>query len=129
MSKSDLTWIDYKDWNSPWEKIEALPGGGQGAAFRARCRSDGTSELLKTIKSRKDPERRARFFREATAYDSFGVDGIPRLVQRNAHRDADPEILLYIATTFMAAEEATRQNLPILYFVYNPAQAERGQLR
>lgn len=101
MSESDLPWVDTKNWKKVWEAIATLPGGGQGDAFRARRRSDGMIGFLKTIKSRKDPERRARFFREATAYDSFGVDGIPRLIESNAHRHADSEAIPYIVTTFV----------------------------
>lgn len=101
MSASESPWVDAKDWKTVWETIDTLPGGGQGDAFRARRRSDGMMGFLKTIKSRKDPERRARFFREATAYDSFGVDGIPQLIESNAHRHADSEVIPYIVTTFV----------------------------
>ena len=88
-------------WKTRWEKIEELDGGGQGEAYRARRRSDGKIQFLKIIKSKNVAERRARFFREATAYDSFGVDGIPRLIESNAHRHADDSVAPFIVTEFI----------------------------
>ncbi|GLK61023.1 hypothetical protein GCM10017624_31860 [Azotobacter vinelandii] len=85
-----------------WEKLEELDGGGQGEAYRARRKSDGKIGFLKIIKSKNVAERRARFFREATAYDSFGVDGIPKLIESNAHRHADGTVAPFIVTEFIA---------------------------
>ncbi|MEG3155135.1 serine/threonine protein kinase [Sphingomonas sp. RB1R13] len=101
MNETVSPWIDASGWKMRWETIDKLPGGGQGDAFRARRLVDGQLGFLKTIKSRKDPERRARFFREASAYDSFGVDGIPRLIESNAHRHADASIIPYLVTEFV----------------------------
>lgn len=100
MSKTVSPWTDATGWKTRWETIDKLPGGGQGDAFRARRLLDGKIGFLKTIKSRKDPERRARFFREASAYDSFGVQGIPHLIESNAHRHADASMVPYIVTEF-----------------------------
>ena len=100
MNETVSPWIDATGWKARWETIDKLPGGGQGDAFRARRLLDGKIGFLKTIKSRNDPERRARFFREASAYDSFGVQGIPRLIESNAHRHADANIVPYIVTEF-----------------------------
>lgn len=94
-------WIDAPSWKTRWETIDRLQGGGQGEAFRAKRLSDGKIGFLKTIKSRNDPERRARFFREASAYDSFGIDGVPRLIESNAYRHADPSVAPYIVTEFV----------------------------
>ena len=94
-------WVDDPTWKEHWQKLDTLDGGGQGEAYRARRQSDGKIGFLKTIKSRKDAERRARFFREATAYDSFGVEGIPRLIESNAHRHADEGFALFIVTEFI----------------------------
>jgi eukaryotic-like serine/threonine-protein kinase len=80
MTETQSPWVDDQTWKTRWEKIEELDGGGQGEAYRARRRSDGKIGFLKIIKSKNVADRRARFFREATAYDSFGVDGIPRLI-------------------------------------------------
>lgn len=85
-------WIQDRSWKTHWEKVEELDGGGQGEAYQAHRRSDGKIAFLKIIKSKNDPERRARFFREATAYDSFGIVGIPRLIEINAQHHADVKI-------------------------------------
>lgn len=95
------SWTDADRWNGRWNVIETLAGGGQGEAFRAVRLSDGQTGFLKTIKSKKDLERRARFFREASAYDTFRIDGIPRLIESNAHRHQDLAAAPYIVTTFV----------------------------
>lgn len=95
-------WVQDQNWKARWEKIEELEGGGQGEAYRARRRSDGKLGFLKIIKSKNDPERRARFFREATAYDSFGIAGIPRLIESNAQCHSDGAVTPFIATEFIA---------------------------
>ncbi|MBK1793342.1 protein kinase [Devosia sp. WQ 349] len=101
MTDNSSSWVDCPTWSERWEKIETLEGGGQGDAYKVRSLSDGNIAFLKIIKSKKDPERRARFFREATAYDSFGVDGIPRLIESNAHHHADGGYTPFIVTEFI----------------------------
>ncbi|HWG18356.1 MAG TPA: protein kinase [Acidobacteriaceae bacterium] len=95
------SWVNETRWRDRFELQEALPGGGQGEAYRALRKSDQTPVFVKAIKSPKDPERRARFFREATAYDSFDIAGIPQLIESNAHLHKEPSAQLYIATTFI----------------------------
>lgn len=101
MTDSSSSWVDCPTWSKHWEKLGTLVGGGQGEAYKARRLSDGKIGFLKIIKAKRDPERRARFFREATAYDSFGVEGIPRLIESNAHRHADGAFTPFIVTEFI----------------------------
>jgi serine/threonine protein kinase len=101
MTKTRSPWVEDQTWKTRWQTVEKLKGGGQGEAYRARRQSDGKIGFLKIIKSKKDAERRARFFREATAYDSFGVEGIPRLIESNAHRHADDGVYPFIVTEFI----------------------------
>lgn len=97
-------WINTPSWKDRWDILDKLVGGGQGDAYKACRRTDGRIGFLKTIKSRKDPERRARFFREATAYDSFGVEGVPRLIESNAHHHANLEFSPFIVTEFIEGD-------------------------
>ena len=101
MNDDEDTWIDCARWHERWEVIAILSGGGQGEAFRARRTVDGREAFLKVIRVKTDPERRARFFREANAYDTFRVGGVPRLMESNAHRHKNAEIEPYIATDFI----------------------------
>ena len=94
-------WVAQKRWSDNWESIKEYPGGGQGVAKRVSRKSDGQEAFLKAIRRRKDPERRGRFFREATAYDAMKSRGIPRLVESNAHLHDDDEVVLYIVTEFI----------------------------
>ncbi|MGO9483139.1 MAG: serine/threonine protein kinase [Rhodomicrobium sp.] len=94
-------WVDCASWKVRWEIEDQLPGGGQGNAFRARRKSDRRVAFLKTIRSPTETERRARFFREASAYGSFQVSGIPALIESNAHLHNQPSVVPYIATEFI----------------------------
>lgn len=113
--QSTSPWSDSKKWRDQWEVIENLTGGGQGDAFRARRTIDGREGFLKVLKARGVAERRARFFREATAYDSFAIDGIPRLIESNAQHHAELTFDPYIVTEFVAGPTLTawRSNNPV----------------
>ena len=101
MNNDEDTWVECASWPERWEVIAKLPGGGQGEAFRARRKIDSREAFLKVIKTKTDPERRARFFREANAYDTFRVGGVPHLIESNAHRHRDAEVEPYIAIGFI----------------------------
>lgn len=101
MTETQSSWVDDRTWRTRWEKLDELDGGGQGEAYRARRLTDGKIGFLKIIKSKNVAERRTRFFREATAYDSFGIDCIPRLIESNAHRHADDSFTPFIVTEFI----------------------------
>ena len=94
-------WVAHKRWSENWVSIQKYPGGGQGEAKRAYRKKDCQEGFLKAIKGRNDPERRGRFFREASAYDTMKFSGIPRLVESNAHLHDDSEIVPYIVTEFI----------------------------
>ena len=101
MNDEKENWVDCAKWRERWEVIENLPSGGQGQAFRALRKTNSCEAFLKAIKAKTDPERRARFFREANAYDTIRIGGIPHLIESNAHRHRDSEIEPYIATDFI----------------------------
>ena len=93
--------VDQKRWSDNWLSIEEYSGGGQGETKRVSRKSDGQEGFLKVIRRRNDLERRGRFFREATAYDTMKSRGIPRLVESNAHLHDDGEVVPYIVTEFI----------------------------
>ena len=101
MTDDERIWVDSERWSNGWKSLETLSGGGQGHARRARRMHDGRRAFLKVIKAKRNPERRARFFREASAYDTIRAPGIPRLIESNAHRWGDAESEPYIATDFI----------------------------
>ena len=61
-------WVSQAHWRDRWDEVKQLPGGGQGNAWRVRRKGDGRDGFLKAIRAKRDPERRARFSREANAY-------------------------------------------------------------
>lgn len=56
---------------------------------------------MKAIKAKRNAERRARFFREASAYDTIRVQGIPGLIESNAHHWENSGVEPYIASEFI----------------------------
>lgn len=101
MSNEERVWVDSAIWRENWDSIESLRGGGQGNVSRARRRWDGKHAFMKVIRTSTDAERRARFFREATAYNTFRVDGIPSLIESNAQHHQDSSVTPYVATDFI----------------------------
>ena len=94
-------WLDHDRWSHNWVSIQEYSGGGQGEAKRVRRKRDGLEGFLKVIRKKNDPERRGRFFREASAYDTMNSSGIPRLVESNAHWHDRSEVVPYIVTEFI----------------------------
>ena len=100
-SPSALKWVDHKRWSDNWECIREISEGGQGIAMQACRKSDKQEGFLKVVRDPKNSERRKRFFREASAYDTMDSPGIPRLIESNAYRHDDSEVVPYIVTEFI----------------------------
>ncbi|CAN7653276.1 protein kinase [Bosea sp. LjRoot9] len=100
-------WVEVANWKARWEIVEEIKAGGQGEAFQVRRIGDHHPGFLKVIKSRKDLERRARFSREANAYDTIRIDGVPRLIESNAHRHGDLTVIPFIVTEFVEGNTLT----------------------
>lgn len=101
MTNDQTVWVENTRWSEGWACVERLLGGGQGLALRARRKSGECTVFLKVIKAKRDTERRIRFFREASAYNTIRASGIPRLIESNAHRWEDADVEPYIATEFI----------------------------
>jgi serine/threonine protein kinase len=97
----EMVWVDCSKWRERWTFVKKLPSGGQGESFRVRRTSDGKEAFLKTIRVKTDRERRARFFREASVYDTFHIEMIPRLIESNAHHHENADFEPYLATEFI----------------------------
>lgn len=108
MTALQSPWTDIKKWKDHWEVVAEIPGGGQGQAYSVRRSGGDQTGFLKVIKSKKDPERRARFSREANAYDTIRVAGVPRLIESNAHHHSDLEFESFIVTEWVDGPTLTR---------------------
>jgi len=94
-------WVDDKKWELAWTGHEELGQGGQGVTRRVEHNVTGAIGCLKQLSKQKDAERRLRFFREATAYDTCLHPLIPRLLASNAHNHVDPDHKLFLVTEFI----------------------------
>ena len=101
MSERQEVWVSQAHWRDNWVVVRKLRGGGQGNAWRVRRKLEDRDGFLKAIKAKRDPERRARFSREANAYGTVTARGIPRLVESNAHRWEEVGVEPYIVTEFI----------------------------
>ena len=101
MKDESRIWVDHRRWSESWEGLQDLPGGGQGHARKARRKRDGRTAFVKAVRAKRNTERRARFFREASAYDTMRVSGIPGLIESNAHQWENTGVEPYIATEFI----------------------------
>src|ERR1700741_5004822 len=97
MKSDERVWVNCPKWQERWTIEKELRSGAQGKSFLARRKSDGTLCFLKTSRGTAKRQR-ARFFREASAYESFDIKMIPRLVESNAHRHKDSGFEPYLAS-------------------------------
>lgn len=101
-------WTDATTWGE-WDVAESLGQGGQGIVSQARNKVTGIEGCIKTLKSQKDPERRARFAREAIAYDTCRHEAIPRLLQSNALHHESLTHKLFIVTEFVPGDTLAKR--------------------
>ncbi len=94
-------WVESIKWDDEWEKVADFQGGGQGSVKQVRNKKSGDIAFLKVLSRQNVPERRARFFREATAYSTFQHPSIPALIQSNAHSHTNLDYKLFIITEFI----------------------------
>ena len=94
-------WVDDRKWELEWTGHEELGQGGQGVTRRVERNETGSTGCLKLLSKQKDAERRLRFFREATAYDTCQHPLIPRLLASNAQNHVDLGCKLFIVTEFI----------------------------
>ena len=94
-------WSNSKKWDEAWFVERDLDSGGQAAAKLVKNRLTGEVAFLKVLNRQNDFERRARFFREATAYGTVGHPLIPKLVESNAHYHEDLEYKLYLIADYV----------------------------
>jgi serine/threonine-protein kinase len=97
-----MVWVKEQNYKANW-KLDGnrIGGGGQGEAWKVINKHDGNPAFLKIIKAKKDPERRARFFREASIYSSMESDGIPKLIESNTQEHRDLKTTPYIVTEYI----------------------------
>ena len=102
------SWSNAKSWQERWGVERHLDGGGQASAKAVRLKQEnalsGDMRFLKVLNRQSDLERRARFFREATAYSTANYPRIPRLIESNAQNHTDGSFKLYIVTEFIFGE-------------------------
>jgi serine/threonine-protein kinase len=102
-------WVEDKQWDVAWIGHEKLGQGGQGVTRRVEHKEAGTVGCLKLLNRSTDIERRLRFSREATAYDTSDHPLIPRLLASNAHNHADASSKLFIVTEFIPGPTLTQR--------------------
>jgi len=95
-------WIDTKQWTDDWEELEKLTSGGQAAAKKIKSKKNGQVAFLKILSRQDSHERRARFFREASAYSACSHPNMPRLLESNAHQHQLNGYKLFMATELVA---------------------------
>jgi serine/threonine-protein kinase len=99
-------WVKAASFEERWDTLKGAGEGGQGVGYKVIRKSDQKIAFIKVIqeKSRKNSERRERFYREALAYRSLAGLEVPSLIETNTDRHKDKNITLYIATEFIEGD-------------------------
>lgn len=94
-------WSKSKKWDDNWTVEQAIVGGGQATVKLVKHKANGMLAFLKILSRQSDSERRSRFFREATAYATVNHNGIPKLIESNAHYHDNLDYKVYLVTDFI----------------------------
>ncbi|MGH8111255.1 MAG: serine/threonine protein kinase [Rhodanobacteraceae bacterium] len=97
-------WSDAKTWDVNWKVLECLESGKQAAAKKVMRRDTDEVAFLKILSRQSDAERRTRFFREASAYETFQRPNVPKFIESNAHRHAQSDTKVYLVMEYIAGE-------------------------
>lgn len=82
------------NWKDKYEIKSKNIGGGQGDCYIVEDKKTQSILFLKKLKNH-STERRSRFFRETTLFQSLNIDGIPRIIDTNVHNFESKEDLYY----------------------------------
>jgi serine/threonine protein kinase len=112
------TQVDCRRWTDRWLTVRGAGSGSQGTGKVVRLKAcpTGPDYFIKLLNHNGDHERRARFYREASALDSYSHRGIPTLIETNAAYHRDDAYRLYLVTEFVPGptlEEAVNDKGPL----------------
>ena len=127
-AKSTKIWQPVLDFKERWTVQRSAGSGGQGRGYVVNQARDLAAKtfFLKELKDQKNPQRRARMFREAAALESYAHHRIPHFVESNAQLHGDSSAKLYLVTEFIPGEMlSTRHRKP---FAFNDAIELTDQL-
>lgn len=94
------------EWGKKWEIVKNLESGGQGKAFVVVKRGESEPQyFLKVLNQESDStERRKRFYREVSCYETLKHDSIPRLIDNNKVSYLDKSATPYLVTEYVPGE-------------------------
>ena len=102
-----LNLSNSKTWDENWITQKELPSGGQAKAKLVQNKATAEVAFLKILNRHGDPERRVRFFREATVYATTEHHFIPALIETNAHKYQDLKYKPYLITEYIPGPTLT----------------------
>jgi eukaryotic-like serine/threonine-protein kinase len=91
-----------KIWDEKWKTLREIGSGGQGLTYLVeRTGNESEKFALKTLKSQRSSERRARMFREVAALASMSHKSIPKYVDGNTSDFRDESQNLYFVMDYI----------------------------
>lgn len=97
-------------WQAKWKVLqESFGKGGQGFTKLVQKKDGDQKGVLKLLHNQKDPERRARLRREATALETLRHKGIALYLDSNSEHYDNLAIPLYLVTDYIEGPTLTEQ--------------------
>lgn len=90
-----------KTYSEKWTQQEKLGSGGQATTFKTESKDGTLIGALKILSRQKDPERRARMYRETVALETLIHPQIPKMLDSNASCFNDLSYSLYMVTEYI----------------------------
>jgi serine/threonine protein kinase len=93
--------VPYRTYSEKWAQQEKLGSGGQATTFKTESKDGTLMGALKILSRQKDPERRARMYRETVALETLVHSQIPKMLDSNASCFKDLSYSLYMVTEYI----------------------------
>lgn len=94
-------------WKERYRIIKSGLGGGQSHGYIVEQHSDSKKFFLKELSDNVNSERRERFYRETSIYETLQIQGIPKLIETNASEFRNKDVNLFYVAQFI---EGTQLN-------------------
>lgn len=98
--------VSTEPWEEHWVCDHRIVKGGQSVSYVVTAKDgSGRRAFIKTLKRPLERKPRARFHREATAYETLEGLGPPRLYDHNAHLWKKRNTPLYMALEYVEGDD------------------------
>jgi len=103
--------MDVNNWTQNWDVLGTIDESGGQASVKIVSRkldSQKNPKFLKVLNRQSDDERRSRFHREVSSYQTLNHSNIPKATETNSEFYADKSYKLYLVTDYIPGKTLSK---------------------